>query len=40
MSAKSKMEDAIQLPAVTTRRDLSTVPAHLAQQAVALTAKT
>lgn len=39
MSAKSKMEDAIQLPAAQTHLDLSTVPVHLAWRAMALTAR-
>lgn len=38
MSAKSKMENAIQTPAAQIHLDLSTVPAHMAWKATALNA--
>lgn len=38
MSAKSKMEDVIQMPAAQTRPDLATAPVHPAWRAMALSA--
>lgn len=39
MSAKSKTEDAIRLPAAQTHLDLSSVPVHLAWMETALIAR-